>query len=177
MSGSRALASARRRRASPDDPRINQRLPPPPQQVTSQDSPSHVASNKVPQKMNPGAMLLSHNKLIENLQEVVTNLNDSMESQSNDTTLLNDKINALRMDDGNIEFFKNKVAAMDQQMNDIKKHILKVQTFAMETNLQYMQLKKKLNLGEEHDSTEQMQQAENTSEILSANGVINSEKN
>ena len=177
MSGSRALASARRRRASPDDPRVNQRPPPPPQQVSSLDSSSHVASNKVPQKMNPGAMLLSHNKLIENLQDVVTNLNDSMESQSNDTTLLNEKINALHMDDKNIEFFKSKIATMEQQMNEIKKHILKVQTFAMETNLQYMQLKKNLNLGEEHDSTEQMKQAEHTSEILSANGIINSEKN
>jgi hypothetical protein len=177
MSGSRALASARRRRASPDDPRVNQRSPPPPpQQVSSVESPTHVTSNKAPQKINPGAMLMNHNKLIENLQQVVTNLNENMDSYGTDTSELRNKIDALRMDDGNIEYFKNKVAAMEQQMNDIKKHILKVQTFAMETNLQYMQLKKQLNIGEEHDSKLQMKQAETTSEILSSHDNNFSEK-
>ena len=81
MSGARALASARRRRATPDDTRpTNQRnLPPPPvpRSVTNEV----VDVPKPPQKFNPATMLLNHNKVIENLQDVVSNFNSNMEKK------------------------------------------------------------------------------------------------
>ena len=76
------------------------------------------------------------------------------------------------MDDSNIAFFKEKVNAIEKQMNDIKKHILRVQTFAMETNLQCMELKKKLIAkgGEEivESSESQFNSASEISETLSS---------
>ena len=39
---------------------------------------------------------------------------------------------------------KNKYSKMSNQLQEIKKHVIKVQTFAMETNLQCIELKKKM---------------------------------
>ena len=87
---------------------------------------------------------------------------------------INEKLKSLTLDDTNIEYFKDKVKSMEKQLNDIKKHILKVQTFAMETNLQCMELKKKMqrddgdidNVGESSES--QMQSASEISETLNS---------
>ena len=192
MSGSRALASARRRRASADETRkpptplsgSSSALAPVPGSGGGSSLASVPARNMPPappQKINPATMLLSHNKIIENLQSVVENLNQNMETQQEESAEIQKKVDSLHMDDTNIEFFKEKVTNMDKQMNEIKRHILKVQTFAMETNLQYMELKKKLEAGrvatsdvvtsevvtsEVADNT-QIEQAEKIADILS----------
>ena len=53
-------------------------------------------------------------------------------------------IENLKISEDNIDFFKNKYTKMEVQLNELKKHIIKVQTFAMETNLQCIELKKKI---------------------------------
>jgi esterase/lipase len=175
MSGSRALASARRRRAGgAENSSSSSRTPPPPPKPASLPAPmssstmggSNFEANEPPQppkKMTPTAMLLNHNKVIENLQDVVTNLDSAFASQQQE---IDQKLSSLSLDDSNIEFFKQKVKDLDTQLREIKKHILKVQTFAMETNLQCMEMKKKMN--ESGDSQEvQLERAEEISTILS----------
>lgn len=97
-------------------------------------------------------MLLNHNKVIENLQMVVSNINETIDNDimnKNDVkqlvhSVVENAITNLKVSENNIEFFKNKYNRMESQLNELKKHIIKVQTFAMETNLQCIELKKKL---------------------------------
>lgn len=144
MSGSRALASARRRRAAPPD---NVPPRPPPSPVPTRDLNESTVQNDVPNpKFNALNMLMAHDKILQNLTTVCDTLNRSSEQQQEEFT---ERMNEMKLDDTNIDFFKDKVRNLEQQMNEIKKHILKVQTFAMETNLQCMQMKKSMNVSEE----------------------------
>lgn len=55
---------------------------------------------------------------------------------------------------------------MEKEMLDIKKHILKVQTFAMETNLQCLELKKKVLIASETTNEEQLEASGHIADIL-----------
>ena len=110
-------------------------------------------------------MLLNHDKVLQNLTEVCTNLNATVEQQEE---TINEKLNSLTLDDTNIEYFRDKVKSMEKQLNDIKKHIVKVQTFAMETNLQCMELKKAMQKEEGASSESQLQSASEISETLNS---------
>ena len=55
---------------------------------------------------------------------------------------------------------------MEKEMLDIKKHILKVQTFAMETNLQCLELKKKVLIASESTNEEQLEASGHIADIL-----------
>ena len=159
MSGSRALASARRRRAAPPD---NVPPRPPPSPVPTRDLNESTVQNESPNpKINALNMLMAHDKILQNLTTVCDTLNRSSEQQQEEFT---ERMNEMKLDDTNIDFFKDKVRNLEQQMNEIKKHILKVQTFAMETNLQCMQMKKSMNVSEEEEQT--MENAEKVSDIL-----------
>lgn len=171
MSGARALASARRRRAAPDERRQPSNIPQ--NKQSSQPSPPHPPQNneevKVPQNINnPMVMLLNHNKILDNLQNVVTSLNDKVESYDN---YISNKIENLVLDETNIEFFKQKVTNIEKELTTIKKHILKVQTFAMETNLQCIEMKKKL----ENNTLSVEEEQEQTNEITEL--LLTSENN
>ena len=111
-------------------------------------------------------MLLNHNKIIDNLQQVVESLNHNMESQIEETKALQSSVRSMHMDDSNIAFFKKKVSNMEKEMLDIKKHILKVQTFAMETNLQCLELKKKVLIASESTNEEQLEASGHIADIL-----------
>ena len=156
MSGSAALAAARRRRAGPQ-------VPPPPSPQRNRVEPANVSNdiqstNGTPvtttpsTRINPTQMLMNHNKLIENLNRVVDNINQKVDKEvmSKDEIKqlvkksVEDAMSTLELKDDNIEFFKNKYSKMSNQLQEIKKHVIKVQTFAMETNLQCIELKKKM---------------------------------
>ena len=156
MSGSAALAAARRRRAGPQ-------VPPPPSPQRNRPDPSPVSndiqsSNMTPvasapnTRINPTQMLMNHNKLIENLNRVVDNINQKVENEVMTKEEIRklvkesveESMSSLELKDDNIEFFKNKYSKMSNQLQEIKKHVIKVQTFAMETNLQCIELKKKM---------------------------------
>ena len=79
---------------------------------------------------------------------------------------LQSSVKSMHMDDSNIAFFKKKVSNMEKEMLDIKKHILKVQTFAMETNLQCLELKKKVLIASESTNEEQMEASGHIADIL-----------
>lgn len=171
MSGARALAAARRRRAGPvDQPNVikknntkqqQQQLPPPPE--ISNQVINGVEQSKP--KMTPTQMLLHHNTVLDNLQIVVTDLNEKVENQTNMTE---NKLSSLSLDDNNIEFFKNKINTLERELSEIKKHILKVQTFAMETNLQCIEIKKKYETNV-ISNEEQLKNSEEISGILNNN--------
>ena len=110
-------------------------------------------------------MLIGHDQSIRVLREAVTNLELQTTAQIKKTQ---EQIQSLSLDDSNIEYFKTKIANIEKQMNEIKKHIIKVQTFAMETNLQCIEMKKQK---EDHvDSNTlnqaQLEEAEQVSSIL-----------
>ena len=149
MSGARALASARRRRAEP-----------PPNNVISSSSKmtnnatsinDEQPNDSMKPKMSPAMMLLSHNKIIENLQTIIENLNNKVEDLENKIkTHIEQNGGETNSDDS--EYYKNKIQVIDNNLEEIKKHTLKVQTFSMETNLQLVEIKKKIN---KYDKKEQ----------------------
>ena len=108
-------------------------------------------------------MLLNHNKVLENLQQVVSSLHEKVNNQDDE---MNQKIKDLSLDETNIEFFKEKVLNIERELNTIKRHILKVETFAMETNVQCIELRKKID-SPEISVEEQQNQTHEITELLS----------
>ena len=155
MSGAAALAAARRRRAGPTSnpppvPQSNNRVGGPNQlKRPEMNEPTQQA---IPTKINPTMMLMNHNKIIENLQSVITNLNEKIDNETMNEietdklirNIVKQSIDELKISEDNIDFFRDKYTKMEVQLNELKKHIIKVQTFAMETNLQCIELKKKM---------------------------------
>ena len=153
MSGAAALAAARRRRAGPNNSQpspSNNRVGGPNQ--LKRPEINEEPQNIIPPKINPTMMLMNHNKIIENLQSIISNLNEKVENETMSEietdkmirNIVKDSIDKLKISEDNIDFFKNKYTKMEVQLNELKKHIIKVQTFAMETNLQCIELKKKI---------------------------------
>jgi hypothetical protein len=126
MSGSAALASARRRRAIPQKPEQNEIVEPPKQQLPPQQ----------PIAANPTALLIRHNSLlggiqtdIETLKKQLTDIKVPTPSSSVD-------------EKSTLEYYKSQHNILLEEMREVKKTLLKVQTFAMETNLELMKLKR-----------------------------------
>ena len=123
MSGSAALASARRRRAIPQKPENEvieppKLLPPPQQQIP----------------VNPTTLLIKHNQVLGGLQNDI----DALKKQLN-----NIKVPDASPDDkSNVEYYKVQHNVLLEEMREVKKTLLKVQSFAMETNLELMKLKR-----------------------------------
>ena len=140
MSGSRALASARRRRANPDEKRQQQQQQPPPPPLPAS---TNTNSNTKPLSKNPMELLLSHHKMISDLQESVKTMEHNLDTQSRN---MNDTMRSLTMDESSIEFFKQKIAFMENQMNDMKKHIIKIQTFTMDTSILCNEIRRKMDM-------------------------------
>lgn len=170
MSGARALASARRRRAEPPSNNVISSS----SKMTNNTAPLQEEANEsVKPKMSPAMMLLSHNKIIENLQTLVENLNNKIEEQDiKMKQLLEEKIGNSKVDDSNLEYYKNKIQAIDSSLEEIKKHTLKVQTFSMETNLQLVEVKKKLNKYEKKEQDHQDKQREEIIEHINKVSTI-----
>jgi hypothetical protein len=122
MSGTAALAAARKRRATPG-----------PTTSPVKEEVKEVAK-QVP--TNPALLLLQHNHLIQKLQQEVAELKkvfkDSKDSkESNDPKVV--------VKD---ESYKAEYLGLLEEMKEMKKVLLKVQTFSMETNLEVMKLKR-----------------------------------
>lgn len=151
MSGAAALAAARRRRAGPPQQRApikpmvnpshqlqprtnsnnilsdNQSNPPPPPNL--EEKPTQIFKNT----RNPNVLLLQHNTIITTLQK---QMNDVTEKLSENDKKLNDN-----NDPNTINYFKRKYEEVERQLNEMKKLVIKVQTFAMQTNLELMKYK------------------------------------
>lgn len=126
MSGTAALASARRRRAIPQKPEVNEVIEAPKQQQQPQQ----------PLAANPAMLLLKHNQQITLLQSEVEALKRRLE-ETNTPKNKDDK--------ESLEYYKSQHLVLLEEMREVKKTLLKVQTFSMETNLELMKLKKTTN--------------------------------
>lgn len=179
MSGQKALASAKNRRAGgnsrpspasrsparpPPAPRSPARVPPPPSSPQeSMEYDPNTFQEEQQKPTNARTMLIGHDQSIRVLREAVTNLELQTTSQIKKTQ---EQIKGLSLDDRNIEYFKTKIASIEKQMNEIKKHIIKVQTFAMETNLQCIEMKKKKDDDSSVLNQQQFKEATQISSIL-----------
>tara|TARA_B110000008_G_scaffold279581_1_gene327310 strand:+ start:1654 stop:2262 length:609 start_codon:yes stop_codon:yes gene_type:complete len=170
MSGSKAIAAAKNRRAGgnsrpPPPPRSSARAPQPPSSQESLEYNPNPFQEEQQKPANARAMLIGHDQSILVLREAVTNLELQTTGQIKKTQ---EQIKSLSLDDSNIEYFKTKIANIEKQMNEIKKHIIKVQTFAMETNLQCIEMKKQKedNVDSNTLNEQQLEQAEEVSSIL-----------
>jgi hypothetical protein len=141
MSGASALAAAKRRRAVPSEPtrptsvqsNPNQ-LPKPPSQLQSQGQAS--------QPQNPLYLLLQHEQKLDNLEKSLNLL--SIPDKKEKEVLTPDSLN----------YFKTQQELMSKEIQELKKIIIKVQTFSMETNLDLLKIKKTLKLIDSNDVTE-----------------------
>ena len=62
-----------------------------------------------------------HNKIIENLQTVVENLNTKLDQQEkNMKKMIEDNMNNNKVDDTNLEFYKNKIMTIDNSLKKSK---------------------------------------------------------
>ena len=172
MSGARALASARRRRAEP------QNVMPQNSQAKNFREVNNVTDIKddiepSKTKMSPAMMLLSHNKIIENMQKVIENLDNKMnEQEKKNEERIKEMLNSSKTDTNDIEFYKTKMSMIESTVDEIKKHTLKVQTFSMETNLQLVELKKRLNKYEKNEVDKQDKQREQIIENINTVSTI-----
>lgn len=179
MSGAAALASARRRRAAPQGPVAPTNANIPSQSTSSQNNNSNMNANNrsipnPPQRQTPTQLLLNHNTLIQNLQDVVSTLNDVVDKnvipREDIEKIVQGKVNegvaSQKMTTSNIAYFKDKYETIEAQMKEIKKQVLKIQSFAMDTNLQCIELKKRINRDKKYETIDQVKELdENIYEI------------
>jgi len=166
MSSSNSLAAARRRRAAPPpqsratQQQQRQRQPPPPQQQ-QQGQP-----RAQPIRTTPMQALTSHEQRLNRMEaqfpQAINNINDNINvltesfqtfqparDFSPDIDELSNRVeslenmNKLREEEPeeDLEYFRNKVKSMGKQLLDVKTLLIKVQNFAMETNLTLLKYK------------------------------------
>lgn len=141
MSGASALAAAKRRRAVPTEPvrpSNSQKNPMPEIRAPT------VQQNQIQTPaQNPLYLLLQHEQKLKDLETTFSNLK-----------MTENKSNTLTPD--NLQFFKTQHELMNQELNELKKIIIKVQTFSMETNLELLKLKNQLKANEKHEHVNEL---------------------
>ena len=113
MSGASALAAAKRRRAVPDSKPGNE-VP-----VVAQSAP--------PTPTNPLNVLIKHDRQITDLESRINNLKIEKPPP---------------MSTEDISHFKTQYNALVEEIQELKKIIIKVQTFSMEMNIELLNLKR-----------------------------------
>jgi len=134
MSSKAALSAARRRRAQPTGPVSNN---------TNDKKPQDNSNQRTPPKpplqsgLNPMQVLSQHDKRIFNLEsgfnEMAENINALNQYVDNEN------------EEENVAFFKARYESVEKELSDLKKLLIKIQSFAMETNLDLMKFKKSLD--------------------------------
>jgi len=126
MSGSAGLASARRRRAGPtNSPNMHENN-------VIERTTEPVNTNAM-NPMNPLAVLLKHNELINSLMLEVKQIKEQV-------ALLSVKPDTNNKE--SVDYFKQQYSSLLEEMKETKKTLLKIQTFSMETNIEVMKLKR-----------------------------------
>ena len=128
MSGASALAAAKRRRAVATDPVKPPSRPTQPQPQLQQPQQQAQPQSAV---QNPLNILLRHEQKLVELEESLEGL--QIESKKPDT-----------LSPDTLHFFKTQHDLLSQEIQDLKKIIIKVQTFSMETNMELIRLKKSM---------------------------------
>jgi hypothetical protein len=125
MSGASALAAARKRRANPQ-PNQNQN----PIQNQNQNQNLSSIQEDPPKMGNPALLLMQHQVIVQRLQKDISELK---------TTIADLKVSKEKEEKDN---YKTEYLGLLEEMKEMKKVLLKVQSFSMETNLELMKLKR-----------------------------------
>ena len=133
MSGTAALAAARRRRAQPTGDDLPKSRP-----NTAVSTPSAPSA---PTPTTPIQVLIKHDNKLNELSEDVTQLKGLIKQK--DPTNPNE-----------IEYFKTQYSQLIHEVAELKKLIMKVQSFSMENNMEIIQLKKANKQDKEKDKQE-----------------------
>jgi hypothetical protein len=133
MSGTAALAAARRRRAQPTGDDLPKSRP-----NTAVSTPSAPSA---PTPTTPIQVLIKHDNKLNELSEDVTQLKGLIKQK--DPTNPND-----------IEYFKTQYTQLIHEVAELKKLIMKVQSFSMENNMEIIQLKKAIKQDKDKDKQE-----------------------
>jgi hypothetical protein len=133
MSGTAALAAARRRRAQPtgDD------LP-----KSRQNTDANTPPPSSPTPVSPIQVLIKHDNKLNELSEDITQLKGLIKQKDPNNP-------------NEIEYFKNQYSQLIHEVAELKKLIMKVQSFSMENNMEIIQLKKAVRKPELTDITEE----------------------
>jgi hypothetical protein len=127
MSGTAALAAARKRRANPQPVSSNSNV----SNISNVSNKTGEFKEEIPKATNPAMLLMQHNMLIQRLQKEVLELKtEAKETKESKTSKSND-----------IDY-KSEYLGLLEEMKEMKKVLLKVQSFSMETNLEVMKLKR-----------------------------------
>ena len=153
MSGASALAAAKRRRGMSNTPPprpggqqgMNRAPPPQGRPATGIPSPMQLLENH---HMRIAILEKDVNKtrediaLVENKEPTVEPNNENLVKQimqlEAKIAILEEKYGTEEEPVEDIAYFKNKMKELELQMAELKQHVLKIQTFAMETNLALM---------------------------------------
>jgi hypothetical protein len=127
-------------------------------------------------------MLLSHHKIIENLQNVIGNQERLLLNQDekiSDIEVYLDQITTDNQEKRIIESSSNeesdedhntKIDSIERELNEIKKMCIKVQTFAVDTNIQSVEMNKRIKFLEGDSSKDDIvlseKLIENTNNIV-----------
>lgn len=143
MSGSAGLAAAKRRRAGPsinsEPPRQNNVHPHPirqrtPEPVQAQSHPSNTIINS-----HPLIILSQHEQQINKINSNIEGIYDILNKN-----ITNPAVKSIPTDEESVQFFKTKYEAMSREMDEMKRLLIKIQTFSMETNLELLKMKRLL---------------------------------
>jgi hypothetical protein len=143
MSGASALAAAKRRRAVPTEPvRPSQPKVTSQSQVQNQQQTNSQQQTQIPiNAQNPLSLLLQHEQKLNDLEK---NMNQLKVSDKKSEILTPDTL----------QYFKTQHELMSQELQELKKILIKVQSFSMETNLDVLKLKQNLKVIDSNTSTE-----------------------
>ena len=122
MSGTAALAAARRRRAQPSGDDLPKSRP-------NSAASTSTSSVPTPTPVSPIQVLIKHDNKLTELSDEITQLKTLIKQK--EPTNPND-----------IEYFKTQYSQLIHEVAELKKLIMKVQSFSMENNLEIIQLKK-----------------------------------
>ena len=131
MSSKAALSAARRRRAQPSVPVTNNN------NEKKNTPPPSLPKASTQAGLNPMQILSQHDKRIFHLEsgfnemaENIGALNQYVDNENDEET---------------VAFFKARYETVEKELADLKKLLIKIQSFAMETNLDLMKFKKSLD--------------------------------
>ena len=126
MSGTAALAAAKRRRAVPDAKPLTG---PPAPQSNSNNTNGSTTSPVVQGPVNPLNVLIKHDKQLLDLETKLSNIKIEKTAP---------------MSSEDIAHFKTQYNSLVEEIQELKKIIIKVQTFSMEMNIELLKIKRLL---------------------------------
>ena len=140
MSGASGLSAAKRRRAGSNISLDN----------NNNNSPGNNGNNNT--RLRIQDVVIDHERRIQDFEKLFTDNENIVMNNSDNDTEYNDKINT-RLDKienklvpdvddkENIEYYKNKIKTMEEQIAELKKTMMSIQNIAMVTRTSLMEYK------------------------------------